>query len=226
MPCADAARCGWRKRRKELALAEEKQRMAQYQVVSEMQTRDRFAAREPLLTAGLAGGLWVPGDGIVYAPNVARWFINDADLTHLRDSALTVDAPYVTYTAANDCARAIVIASGLGANTLLGENWLMQKGQLAITDRYGPLLSHQLVELGYGASAHAGGTSVAFNIQPRPTGQLLIGSSRQFDNTYREVDLPCWHRCWRERAILPSLETLNIIRCWSGFARHRLTVTR
>ena len=81
----------------ELALAEEKkQRMAQYQVVSEMQTRDRLAAREPLLTAGLAGGLWVPGDGIVYAPNVARWFINDADLTHLRDSALTVDAPYVT----------------------------------------------------------------------------------------------------------------------------------
>ncbi|MBX9265304.1 D-amino-acid oxidase, partial [Klebsiella pneumoniae] len=65
-----------------------------------------------------------------------------------------------------------------------------KKGQLAITDRYRPRVQHQLVELGYGASAHGGGTSVAFNLQPRPTGQLLIGSSRQFDNRERELDLP------------------------------------
>ena len=205
----------------ELELAEEKQRrMAQHQVASDMQTRDQLAAREPLLTSRLSGGLWVPGDGIVYAPNVARWLIDDADVTHLRDRALAVDAPYVTLHSGKRLrARAIVIACGLGANALLGENWLRaKKGQLAITDRYAPLLSHQLVELGYGASAHAGGTSVAFNVQPRPTGQLLIGSSRQFDNTDRELDLPLLAAMLaRARHFLPSLDNLNIIRCWSGF---------
>lgn len=205
----------------ELALAEEKkQRMAQYQVTSEMQTRSQLAAREPLLTSRLAGGLWVPGDGIVYAPNVARWLIDDADITPLRDSAVSVEAPFVTLRSGKRLrASAIVIACGLGANALLGEKWLRaKKGQLAIADRYGPLLSHQLVELGYGASAHAGGTSVAFNIQPRPTGQLLIGSSRQFDNTDREIDFPLLASMLaRARHFLPSLESLNIIRCWSGF---------
>ena len=205
----------------ELELAEEKQqRMAQYQVASNMQTRDQLAVREPLLTSRLSGGLWVPGDGIVYAPNVAHWFIEDAGVTHLHDRALAVDAPYVTLHSGKRLrAGAIVIACGLGANRLLDENWLRaKKGQLAITDRYGPLLSHQLVELGYGASAHAGGTSVAFNIQPRPTGQLLIGSSRQFDNTDREIDLPLLATMLaRARHFLPSLESLNIIRCWSGF---------
>ncbi|MCG3100100.1 FAD-binding oxidoreductase [Enterobacter sp. DRP3] len=204
----------------ELELAEEKQRrMVQHQVDSDMQTRDQLAAREPLLTSRLSGGVWVPGDGIVYAPNVARWLIEDADITHLRDRALAVDAPYVTLHSGKRLrARAIVIACGLGANALLGENWLRaKKGQLAITDRYAPSISHQLVELGYGASAHAGGTSVAFNVQPRPTGQLLIGSSRQFDNTDRELDLPLLATMLaRARHFLPSLENLNIIRCWSG----------
>jgi glycine/D-amino acid oxidase-like deaminating enzyme len=113
----------------ELALAEEKQqRMAQYQVASDMQTRDQLAAREPLLTSRLSGGLWVPGDGIVYAPNVARWFIDDAGVTHLRDRALAVDAPYVTLHSGKRLrAGAIVIACGLNANRLLEENWLRAK---------------------------------------------------------------------------------------------------
>ena len=44
------------------------------------------------------------------------------------------------------------------------------------------------------------------------------GSSRQFDNTDREVDLPLLAQMLaRARHFLPSLEALNIIRCWSGF---------
>jgi L-2-hydroxyglutarate oxidase LhgO len=156
----------------------------------------QIAGREPLLRSGLAGGLWVPGDGIVYAPNVARWLVADAGdhLTCLRDSAQAITEPQVQLASGKRLqARAIVVACGLEANALLAENWLRpKKGQLAITDRYGPRVHHQLVELGYGASAHGGGTSVAFNLQPRPTGQLLIGSSRQFDNRERQLDLPCW----------------------------------
>ncbi|MCQ4033861.1 D-amino-acid oxidase, partial [Klebsiella pneumoniae] len=122
-------------------------------------------------------------------PNVARWLIADAGdhLTCLRDSVQTIDEPQVLLASGQRLqARAIVVACGLEANALLAENWLRpKKGQLAITDRYRPRVQHQLVELGYGASAHGGGTSVAFNLQPRPTGQLLIGSSRQFDNRER-----------------------------------------
>lgn len=77
-------------------------------------------------------------------------------------------------------------------------------------------MQHQLVELGYGASAHGGGTSVAFNLQPRPTGQLLIGSSRQFDNRERELICLLAQMLDRARHFVPALATLNIIRCWSG----------
>ncbi|MGU7800549.1 NAD(P)/FAD-dependent oxidoreductase, partial [Escherichia coli] len=168
-----------------------------------------------------AGGLWVPGDGILYAPNVARWLITDAGnhLTCLRDSVQTIEEPQVLLASGKrQQARAIVVACGLEANALLAENWLRpKKGQLAITDRYQPRVHHQLVELGYGASAHGGGTSVAFNLQPRPTGQLLIGSSRQFDNRERELDLPLLAQMLdRARHFVPALATLNIIRCWSG----------
>ena len=63
-----------------------------------------------------------------------------------------------------------------------------RKGHLAITDRYPGFLHHQVVELGYLKSAHTlSADSIAFNVQPRITGQVLIGSSRQFDTT-SEVD--------------------------------------
>ena len=65
-----------------------------------------------------------------------------------------------------------------------------RKGHLVITDRYPDFVRHQLVELGYLKSAHSLATdSVAFNVQPRPTGQLLIGSSRQFGAETREIDI-------------------------------------
>ena len=55
-----------------------------------------------------------------------------------------------------------------------------RKGHLVITDRYPGFCRHQLVELGYLKSAHTlTRESVAFNLQPRATGQLLLGSSRE-----------------------------------------------
>src|SRR5207237_6921558 len=56
-----------------------------------------------------------------------------------------------------------------------------RKGHLVITDRYPGFVRHQIVELGYLKSAHSTiSDSVAFNAQPRATGQVLIGSSRQY----------------------------------------------
>ncbi|MCX7081287.1 MAG: FAD-binding oxidoreductase, partial [Pseudomonas sp.] len=93
-----------------------------------------------------------------------------------------------------------------------------KKGHLLITDRYPGKIHHQLVELGYVTSAHASeGTSVAFNAQPRPTGQIFLGSSRQFDTTDLHVEGAVLARMLR-RALdyLPELAGMNAIRSWTG----------
>jgi glycine/D-amino acid oxidase-like deaminating enzyme len=93
-----------------------------------------------------------------------------------------------------------------------------RKGHLVITDRHPGFVHHQIVELGYLKSAHSvTRDSVAFNIQPRKTGQMLIGSSRQFDAEDSEVDQVILDRMLR-RAIeyLPSLGKLSATRVWTG----------
>jgi glycine/D-amino acid oxidase-like deaminating enzyme len=96
---------------------------------------------------------------------------------------------------------------------------LPRKGHLLITDRYPGFLHHQLIELGYLKSAHSTtDDSVAFNVQPRPTGQLLIGSSRQYGTEDPTVEHRMLGRMLR-RAIeyMPALGSLSAIRTWTGF---------
>jgi glycine/D-amino acid oxidase-like deaminating enzyme len=94
-----------------------------------------------------------------------------------------------------------------------------RKGHLVITDRYPGFVRHQLVELGYLKSAHAStGSSVAFNVQPRPTGQLLIGSSRQFGDESRPVDDAILSRMLhRAMEYMPAIASLSALRVWTGF---------
>ena len=87
-----------------------------------------------------------------------------------------------------------------------------------MTDRHPGFVHHQIVELGYLKSAHgASKDSVAFNIQPRKTGQVLIGSSRQFDAEGNEVDQTILDRMLN-RAIeyMPALGQLSSTRVWTG----------
>ncbi|GAK26029.1 NAD(P)/FAD-dependent oxidoreductase [Serratia liquefaciens] len=223
--------CAWRgcgtlwlaERDDEMAIAEAKlQRMAEYGVTGEMQSAAQVAGLEPMLRTGLAGGLRVPGDGIVYAPNVARWLVSDAGSAirvMIGEACALEDRGVVLASGERLTAPVVVLACGLQANGLLEQPLLRaKKGQLAITDRYPQRIHHQLVELGYGASAHASdGTSVAFNVQARPTGQLLIGSSRQFDAPDSDIDLPLLAAMLaRANAFLPTLAQMNVIRCWTG----------
>ena len=93
-----------------------------------------------------------------------------------------------------------------------------RKGHLVITDRHPGFVHHQIVELGYLKSAHAlSQDSVAFNIQPRKTGQMLIGSSRQFDAEDAAVDQSILDRMLkRAMEYLPALGQLSSIRVWTG----------
>ena len=117
-------------------------------------------------------------------------------------------------------APVLVNAAGEGAPALTpGLPVAMRKGHLAITHPYRGFLHYQVVELGYLKSAHVTTTdTVAFNVQPRQNGQLLIGLSRQFGVKSREVDDGMLARMYaRATEYLPALPSLSIERTWTGF---------
>jgi glycine/D-amino acid oxidase-like deaminating enzyme len=198
--------------------------LSSHGLICEVLSPAALYAREPQLRAGLAGGLLVRGDGLVYPPKTTRILLDRA----MRRGAVTRRA---TVTAIEDHgvllsdgtqhqARHVVLAAGARSTALLPELPLQpKKGHLAITDRYPGFLRHQLVELGYIKSAHAAsGDSVAFNLQPRPTGQILIGSSRQFDTIDPAVEPAMLQRMLRHATTFtPQLGKLNVVRCWTGF---------
>lgn len=195
-------------------------------VAAQMLDAAALHACEPALARSLTGGLRVEHDSIVYAPSVTQWLLTQSP--HAANIALrlgtdvtAVDAHGATLAGGSRVNAAhVIVANGLGAQKLLPSLKLRaKKGHLLITDRYPGLIRHQLLELGYIRSAHrATGTSVAFNAQPRPTGQLLIGSSRQFDTTDAAVEMPVLAQMLRRAAVyLPALPTLRGIRAWTGF---------
>jgi glycine/D-amino acid oxidase-like deaminating enzyme len=117
-------------------------------------------------------------------------------------------------------AGALVNAAGVDAPQLTpGLPVQARKGHLAITDRAPGFIAHQIVELGYLKNAHSRtADSVAFNVCPRPTGQVLVGSSRQFGVTSAAVDRPILEAMLnRALSYMPELANLSAIRCWAGF---------
>ena len=180
---------------------------------------------EPNLRSGLAGGLRVPGDSVIYPPCAAKFFVTGAisrgATLYLGKAVKAIDPDGIRL---NDgsyiSAGKIVNAAGSWSPTLTeGIEVKKRKGHLLITDRYPGFVKHQLVELGYLKSAHSvSADSVAFNIQPRKTGQLLIGSSRQYGVEHSQVDMHMMNRML-DRAIqyMPTLARLSSIRSWTGF---------
>ncbi len=193
-------------------------------VEAEVIDSTRLAALEPSLRPGLAGALLVPGDGVCYPPAAARGLMLRAcaaGAVFRHGTVAEVSAGRVVLADGTALhAGAIVIAAGTGSTGLIpGLPIVPRKGHLVITNRRPGMVRHQLVELGYLASAHGmGAASVAFNVQPRPGGQLLVGSSRElvgFDRTInREL---CGRMLDRAISMLPELATASVWRTWTGF---------
>ena len=177
----------------------------------EMLDEKQLYEAEPHLRPGLAGGALANGDAVVYAPVATRWLLEQAKAKITRETVKDLSSLK---------AGVVIVATGAATSKLLPELPIKpRKGHLAITDRYPGLVRHQLVELGYLQSAHGHSTeSVACNVQPRPTGQLLIGSSRQYDVETTTIDQHMLDRMLR-RAFdyLPALRDCNVIRTWTGF---------
>ena len=179
---------------------------------------------EPNLRQGLAGGLLVANDGLVYPPKSAKILLDQAIQYGTQFLIAEVDALIPGGVRLVDgreiFAQDVVIANGLAAMPLMTELPLrFKKGHVLITDRYPGFAQHHLVELGYIKSAHAtDGVSVAFNLQPRPTGQIMLGSSRQFDVTDKAVEPAILAKMLRQAiSFIPALADLKAIRSWTGF---------
>ena len=179
---------------------------------------------EPNLSERLVGGLLVTGDTVVYQLTATNFLVERARSQgaklFLGDRVIEITDDGVRLeNGENISASKIVNAAGANASELNPELGIRKrKGHLVITERYENFVSHQLVELGYLKSAHGTNVdSVAFNVQPRSTGQLLIGSSRQYD-TEKTVDRSILQRM-TSRAIeyMPTLRDLEAVRVWTGF---------
>lgn len=193
-------------------------------IPAEVFSSRQVAAVEPNLRCGLAGGLLAPSDGVVFAPVVARLLVDECRAiggTFIQDRAVSMGHGAVTLSRGETLkAKHLINATGVDAGKLTsGLPIRPRKGHVAITEPYAGLAKHDLMELGYLKSAHsASADSVAFNLQPRASGQLLIGSSRQFDANDLEIDDGILSRMF-ERAewFVPGLKQIPVERVWTGF---------
>ena len=203
----------------------EKQRLyAEHGIASDVLDERSVGEAEPNLRPGLAGGLRVPSDGVIYPPAAAIALLQEARRlgSEVREGVRVdeIVANGVRCSGETLSAEVVVNAAGAAAPTLTaGLPVVPRKGHLVITERHLGFCRHQIVELGYLTSAHVmTGESVAFNVQPRITGQVLIGSSRElvgWDATMnrrvvaRMIERAC--------AFMPALAHLIAVRTWTGF---------
>jgi glycine/D-amino acid oxidase-like deaminating enzyme len=210
----------------ELSEAERKHAyFRQRSVPSQMLSSGELYQLEPNLGSGLAGGLLVTEDAVVYPPVVALHLARELQslgseviagrsIVHFANGEARLDD--------GTTLRSPRLVNALGAESPAlspGIPVKKRKGHLVITDRYSRFVRHQLVELGYLKSAHSiGSDSVAFNVQPRKTGQILIGSSRQYGNDDSAVNQKILSSMLARAALyMPGLSSLKVIRVWTGF---------
>ncbi len=206
------------------ALRSKRETYASARVQAELLDAGELAEAEPNLRSGLAGALLVPGDEVIYPPGATLRLLalaraqgavlrEGVDVTAIEANGVRTDTGTLR-------GEVVVNAAGVGAAALTPELPIIpRKGHLAITDRYPGFCRHQLVELGYLTSAHSmSGESVAFNVQPRPTGQVLIGSSRELAGWNAQLNRDVLRRMLARAAdLMPGLGELSVIRAWTGF---------
>ena len=201
-------------------------RYARHGITSTVLDGRQLGEAEPTLRPGLAGGLLVPGDSVVAPPPIAAAMLDRVRacggqvrfgqaVTAMSGTTVHPDDGSVL-----ECDFAVNATGSAAATLSVGCQVRPRKGHLVLTEPSEGFVRHQLVELGYVRSAHAedDAPSVAFNVQPRPNGQVIIGSSRQFDDESAAVDHEILVRMLN-RAIeyMPAVAKLGAVRAWTGF---------
>jgi len=193
-------------------------------VATEILDSAALAAIEPHLRSGLAGALFVPHDGVLAPAAAAHFFFDQA----MQAGAVLLSGHAAVRASAGSVqlddgsqhsAAHIVIATGAEMRLVPWIPLQRRKGQLVLTVPAPGLLHRQIVELGYLRSAHQlTGESIAFNVQPRNSGEILIGSSRQSGTLDPAIDQPLLQRMVEYAySFMPVLAGLATSRAWTGF---------
>jgi D-hydroxyproline dehydrogenase subunit beta len=194
-------------------------------IACEILDSNALAKAEPNLRRPLTGGLLVPNDAVLHPQNAAQYLMDWAQklgatlITGHAVTSASYGRLYLDDGAVLPAGILINAAGALSAPLTPGIPIRKRTGHLILTDSYPGYANHQLVELGYLKSAHSSDSdSVAFNIQPRISGQLLIGSSRQYGSDEPGLE-PHILQAMMERAALymPGLPSLTALRSWTGF---------
>lgn len=210
----------------DVALLEQKQQwLHEREVRCERLEAHKLSRFESCLSETLVAALRVPEDAVIYPPSAAYHFVQNAQ-AHGADVRTYAEVTHVSRGevrfANGEIWRAthVLICAGLASIRWLPElPILARKGHLIITPKNAtPQINHQLVELGYLKSAHGhADMSVAFNIQPRPTGQILLGSSRQFNDESSTINDDVLNAMiTRATRFVPALPMWPALRTWTG----------
>ena len=206
------------------AARRKKDSFAKRRIASQILDPAQLAVAEPNLRPGLGGALLVPIDGMIYPPCAALYFLERATgrgAKFLSGAEVTAVAPgEVTLRDGSKIAAGIVVVAAGKQSSHFCDGVPLQPctGHLAITDRYPKFIRHQIIETGCPKNAdEPAGASVQLNVQPRTTGQILIGSSRQPGIDGPDVDHEILGRMLaRAREFLPALGSLSVVRVWTG----------
>jgi D-hydroxyproline dehydrogenase subunit beta len=193
-------------------------------IVAEVLDPQDLAELEPNVREGMAGALHIPHDRVIYPPAAAAWLLARAKehgataLTGVQ--VLSIGARSVSTNLGTFTCDIVINAAGAHAAELTpGLPIVPRKGHLIVTERYPGFCNSQLIELSYLASAHSfTPESVAFNVHPRPNGQMIIGSSRELVGWDRTINRTLVARMIsRACDYLPKLSECQAIRTWIGF---------
>ncbi|HEX3683581.1 MAG TPA: FAD-dependent oxidoreductase [Bryobacteraceae bacterium] len=181
----------------------------------------QLLALEPNLREGLAGGLLVPGDATVHPASAARFLTERSGARVIIDCVVTVLDGQVRLSGGDSLTAGVIVnATGTGAALLTpGLPVRARKGHIVVADPGLSFARHQIVELGYVQSTHAEeGDSVVFNVRQDRNGELLIGSSRQYDANDPSIEPAVIDRMLaRALEYMPALARARQLRSWTGF---------
>ena len=206
------------------ALPAKQQLYRDHGLVTEVLDETTLNEAEPHLRRGLPGGLLVPSDAVIYQPaaTIALLALARTMGAEVIERMPVEEIVPCGVRCGADTLRADVIvnAAGAAAATLTPQLPVIpRKGHLVITERYPGFCRHQVAELGYLASAHVmTSESVAFNVQPRSTGQVMVGSSRELVGWDASMNRRVLGRMIaRACEFMPAVADLVAVRAWTGF---------
>lgn len=207
--------------RQAAALEERAARFRDLGIAAALMTPEEIRVAEPAIREGWTAGLRLPADSVIYPPAFAAWCLSHPGIAVIHEAVSHLEGRRIgTQGREVGDYDAVVVASGAETAALVPSAPVIpRKGHLAITTRMARSLRSQVADVSYLDTAHTpGAEGISFNVQPRTTGQVLIGSSRQYVGFDRSIDRTLL-RQMLDLAVqgMPSLAGAKLLRVWTGF---------